>query len=187
QQHLVALGAKIGLARRFVDDDPAVAARVLEELRADVRAIGAELRDLAHGIYPPLLRDQGLAEALRTAAARLSPRCSVEVTALGRYPEPVETAVYFCCLEAMANAIKHAGPDAVIEVSLGGTAGGDGLSFTVADDGAGFEAGSDAAGAAARAGGTGLVNMADRLGAVGGRVAVESIQGAGTTVRGMVG
>jgi signal transduction histidine kinase len=179
QQHLIALAMKLGLARRSVTGDPDETTRLLDELRTDVRAVGAELTDLAHGIYPPLLREHGLGEALRVVAARLPLPCSVEIRVTARHPEAVETAVYFCCLEAMQNAAKHAGDGATLAVRVDGDEAG--LRFAVADDGAGFEP------ASARDAGSGLVNMTDRLGAIGGRLDVTSAPGRGTELRGTVG
>ena len=97
---------------------------MLEELRSDVQDTLRELRELAHGIYPPLLRDRGLPEALQTAANRATLPTTVEADGIGRYPEGVETAVYFCCLEAMQNAGKHAGDGAelTVRVALEGVA-----------------------------------------------------------------
>ncbi|WP_261555433.1 GAF domain-containing sensor histidine kinase [Frankia tisae] len=180
QQHLVALAAKAGLARRFVERDPDRAAALLDDLRGEIRAVGAELRDLAHGIYPPLLRQHGLGEAVRTAVARLPRPCSVEVTTAARYAEQVETAIYFCCLEASHNAVKHAGAAVTLRIEIFDDGAGPG--FRVIDDGAGF----DPAAAGGERGGTGLVNMADRLGAVGGRLTVESAPGRGTRIHGAV-
>jgi len=175
QQHLVALAVKLGLARQLLDGDPAVLAPMLEELRGDAQETLTQLRELAHGIYPPLLMDRGLAEALRAAANRST--LPVDVVADGgRFPGEVEAAVYFCCLEAMQNAGKHAGEGARMTVTV--TNEDDELRFEVADDGAGF----DAAGDAGR--GHGFVNMADRVGAIGGRIDIDSSPGGGTRVRG---
>jgi signal transduction histidine kinase len=147
---------------------------LLTELRADVQAAIDELRELAHGIYPPLLRERGLAEALRAAATRAVLATAVEVRLPGRYPAEAETAVYFCCLEAMQNASKHAGTGASVLVTVDGD--GSGLRFSVREDGTGFSVG------VAR--GDGFVNMADRLGAIGGTLTVVSTPGAGTMVSG---
>ena len=89
---------------------------MLDELADAVQDTIQELRDLAHGIYPPLLMDSGLPEALRAAANR-SPLAvwPSTPTALGRYPSEVEAAVYFCCLEALQNAGKHA-PGATVHI-----------------------------------------------------------------------
>ncbi|TDC47987.1 sensor histidine kinase [Jiangella ureilytica] len=172
QQHLVALAVKLGLARRLAEGD---AAALLDELRTDVQETLTELRDLAHGIYPPLLREHGLGEALRNAANRAPVPTRVEAGTDRRYPPEAEAAVYFCCLEALQNAGKHAGPGASATVRVRGD--GDGVQFEVADDGAGFDP-------AAVGESHGFVNMRDRLGAFGGELTVDSTPGAGTTVRG---
>jgi len=143
-----------------------------------------ELRDLAHGIYPPVLMDRGLVAALESAAARSTlPVAVVTAGDVGRFPQDVEAAVYFCCLEALQNAAKHAGEDATVTVTLERRTDGDGadhLAFAVVDDGPGF----DAHGIAGR--GHGFVNMSDRLGAIGGTVQVDSTPAAGTCVSGVV-
>ena len=110
---------------------------MLEQLGAEVRDTAQELRNLAHGIYPPLLRANGLADALFAAAshATLPTRAQGSV---GRYPADVEAAVYFCCLEAMQNACKHAGERASIRLRVREEA--ETLTFEVTDDGAGFDA-----------------------------------------------
>ncbi|WP_146605045.1 sensor histidine kinase [Jiangella anatolica] len=174
QQRLVALAVKLGLARRLATGDSAT---LLEELRTDVQETLVELRELAHGIYPPLLREHGLGEALRNAAGRASIPVRVEADTGLRYPPDAEAAVYFCCLEALQNAAKHAGPDATVTVRIGAAEGG--LEFEVADDGAGFDP-------AATAESHGFVNMRDRLGAFGGELTITSAPGAGAVVRGTV-
>jgi signal transduction histidine kinase len=172
QQHLVALAVKLGLARRLATGDSAA---LLDELRTDVQETLTQLRELAHGIYPPLLREHGLGEALRTAAARAPVPTRVEAGTDQRYPPEAEAAVYFCCLEAIQNAGKHAGPDASVTVRVTGSA--DGLEFEVTDDGAGFDP--------ATAGEShGFVNMRDRLGAFGGELTIVSSPGAGAIISG---
>ncbi|MGB5757881.1 MAG: histidine kinase [Acidimicrobiales bacterium] len=175
QQHLVALAVKVGLAKTLLESDPATSQQLLGELRGDVQATLTELRDLAHGIYPPLLRDRGITEALRTAANRALLPTTVNADGVPRYDSEIEAAVYFCCLEALQNAGKYAGERAAIVVSVGFTT--DALWFEVRDDGSGFDA--EMANT-----GHGFVNMRDRLGAFGGTLQVESIVGEGTVVRG---
>ncbi len=108
QQHLVALAVNLRLARDVVTDDPSAAAAMLDQLAEQVRATIQELRDLAHGIYPPLLADSGLGEALRAAGRRAALPVTVSADGIGRYRLEIESAVYFCCLEALQNAAKHA-------------------------------------------------------------------------------
>jgi signal transduction histidine kinase len=178
QQHLVALAVKLGLARQIAEDgETETVLALLEALRGDVQTTIGELRELAHGIYPPLLRDRGLGEALRTAAVRSTLPCTVDVDLPGRYPEEVETAAYFCCLEAIQNAGKYAGEGASVAVEVRGDDAG--LCFELVDNGVGFDLGTTTLG-------NGFMNMRDRLGALGGRLDVESTPGAGTTVRAII-
>jgi signal transduction histidine kinase len=176
QQHLVALAVNLRLATDILAEDPAAGTEMLGQLAADVQATIREVRELAHGIYPPLLADNGLEEALRAAASRATVPVTVSADGIGRYPPGVETAVYFCCLEAMQNAAKHA-PAASVQLRLWEESGG--LLFSVSDDGPGFDP------ARARAG-HGFVNMADRLGAFGGTVRWESRPGDGSKISGSV-
>ena len=143
-------------------------------MQADVRETIAQVRDLAHGIYPPLLRQAGLPEALHAAATRSPNAVTVEVDGVvARHEAEVEAALYFCALEALQNIAKHA-PDAAVTVRLAGDAGL--LVLEVADDGPGYDAGR-------QSDGQGRQNMTDRVGAVGGAVRVETMPGAGTVVR----
>ena len=176
QQHLVALAVNLRLARDIIVDDPAAGAEMLDELAGEAQETIQELRELAHGIYPPLLVDSGLVEALRAAAARNPLPVDVVAEGIGRYSSETEAAIYFCCLEALQNAAKHA-TDASVEVRLWEESGG--LLFSVSDDGPGFDVEK-----AQR--GHGYVNMADRLGAIGGTVRWESQPGKGARVTGSV-
>jgi signal transduction histidine kinase len=176
QQNLVALAVSLRLARDMLADEPGAAMQMLDQLADDLKVTIQELRDLAHGIYPPLLADSGLGKALEAAAGRSSLAVLVTATGLGRYPPDIEAAVYFCCLEALQNAAKHA-PGATVEIRLWEQSGG--LLFSVTDDGPGFDV------AAARRG-HGHVNMADRLGAIGGTIRWQSQPGHGATVQGSV-
>jgi signal transduction histidine kinase len=177
QQHLVALAINLRLARDIVTEDPAAADEMLGQMADDVQLTIKELRELAHGIYPPLLADGGLGDALRAAASRSPLTVHVRVDdGVGRYPSEVEAAVYFSCLEALQNAAKHA-QGATVELRVWAESGG--LLFAVTDDGPGFDPQS------AR-GGHGFVNMSDRLGAVGGAVRWDSGPGKGATISGSV-
>ncbi len=176
QQHLVALAVTLRLATDIIADDPAAGIEMLGQMSQDVQATIRELRELAHGIYPPLLADNGLAEALRAAAARATVPVTVCADGIRRYSQGVETAVYFCCLEALQNAAKHA-PEATVRLRLWEESGG--LLFSVSDNGPGFDA------ARARSG-HGFVNMSDRLGAIGGTVRWASQPGRGSTISGSV-
>jgi signal transduction histidine kinase len=176
QQHLISLAVKLLLAAKLAGQDPGLS-RLLQELSAELRDTAQELRSLVHGIYPAVLRDDGLEAALREAARRAALPATVQAASLGRYPADVEAAVYFCCLEALQNACKHAGQRATVRVRLRAEPGA--LTFEVADDGAGFDEGSRGLGA-------GLANMADRIGAFGGRLRVDSAPGRGTRIGGAV-
>ena len=173
QQHLAALSIKVGLAREFAD--PEVAQR-LDDVGKELEEILEELRDLAHGLYPPVLREFGLREALASVVRRSAPPARLEAPAIGRYSEDVEAAVYFCCVEALQNAAKHAGSGATAVIRLWERDGG--LEFEIVDDGAGFD------GESAWGSRNGFTNMTDRMASVGGTLSVDSVQGRGTTVRG---
>jgi len=173
QQHLAALAVNLGLARQLLADeseDRSSVAELLGEMSGDVRATIAEVRDLAHGIYPPLLRQAGLPDALRAAAQRSPAPVTVSAHGVGRADAEVEAAVYFCVLEALQNVAKHA-PGAATEVRLTESPGE--LALEVSDDGPGFDP-------TTAEGGQGLQNMTDRLGAVGGQLRWESTPGQGT-------
>jgi signal transduction histidine kinase len=177
QQHLVALAVKVRLIKQLQTQNPAKATEVLESLGGDLNDTLQELRDLAHGIYPPLLADKGLSEALASAARRAVLPTEVEAVGIRRYSRVVEATAYFCCLEAFQNAGKYAGADVHVRVWV--REEGDALIFTVTDDGAGFDT-------RTKAQGVGFTNMNDRLGAVGGTLRVESTPGAGTRVTGTI-
>jgi len=177
QQRLVGLGVGLSLARELVRSDPDAALDALTALRAEVAAAQAELRDLAQGVYPPVLTEHGLAEALRSAVDRVPQPVSVVIEDVARQPPDLEAAVYFCCVEALQNVAKHAGPEATVQVRL---AFADGmLCFEVRDDGRGFEIGNGSMG-------NGFTNMEDRLGAAGGALEIVSAPGTGTSVAGRV-
>jgi signal transduction histidine kinase len=174
QQHLVALKVKLGLVEMLVARDPARAALTLEQLKGDADDALETLRDLARGIYPPLLADKGLVVALESQARKATVPVRVEADGVDRYSQDVEATVYFCVLEALQNVQKYASATKVV-VRLG--ADGGTLTFSVIDDGAGFDA-------VVVKKGSGLTNMADRIDALGGSVAIASTPGAGTTVHG---
>ncbi|HEX8098580.1 MAG TPA: GAF domain-containing sensor histidine kinase [Actinomycetota bacterium] len=176
QQQLVALSVKLRLARTLAGRDPARAEQMLTEVEQETIEALETLRDLARGIYPPLLADQGLAAALTAQARKVPIPVEVDPDGVGRYPQDVEAAVYFCCLEALQNISKYANAtSAVIQLR-----GDDGyLRFEVKDDGLGFDAVSTPKG-------SGLQNMADRLAALEGSLEIRSRLGKGTTVAGSV-
>jgi len=178
QQHLVALRVQLGLASELAETDPELARARMSEFGHELEQILDELRRLAHGIYPSLLVDYGLVDALAAVGRRASPPANVEANGLGRYPHEIEAAVYFCCLEGLQNVGKHAGPDARTEMRIRESDGR--LTFEISDDGDGY----DVERTSNR--GTGLTNMTDRIGALGGTLTVQSTPGGGTTVRGSV-
>ena len=117
QQHLVALAVKLRLAKDAVVDDPADAEAMIDEVRGDLQNAIAELRALAHGIFPPLLVSGGLAEALPAAAVRAALPTDTDIV-VDRHDQEVEAAIYFCCMEALQNAGKHAGDGATAFVKV---------------------------------------------------------------------
>jgi signal transduction histidine kinase len=178
QQQLVLLGLKLAAAERLVARDPHAAAAAIAELRGDLQEAIAQLREFARGIYPAVLESEGLTAALGQAVERAAIAATITSDGARRYPAELESAVYFCCLEALQNAAKHAGERARAEVRLAERDGE--LVFEVADDGRGF----DATGHAAES--SGLQNMMDRVGALGGRLTIASAPGEGTTVTGTI-
>jgi len=176
QQQLVALTVKLRLAQALVGTEPARAESMLVDLQADSQSALEDLRDLARGIYPPLLADKGLAAALASQLRKSAVQATLLADGVGRYPQEIEAAVYFSCLEALQNAAKYAAASsATVELHDDGTE----LGFTVSDDGLGFDPSSVVYG-------TGLQGITDRLGAIDGRLAVESAPGRGTVVTGHV-
>ena len=176
QQHLVALAVNLRLAETLATKSPERAQQVLAAQATAARAATDTLVELSRGIYPRRLGDDGIGPALRTAVATSPVPVTVDDTGVDRFPREVEAAVYFCCLEAVQNAVKHAGATRV-EVRL--TADDDGLAFTVTDDGTGFDPA-----VAAAAGG--LANMRDRVDSLGGRLDWAPATGGGTRVTGLV-
>jgi signal transduction histidine kinase len=174
QQRLVALAVQARLTESLAGKDADRERDLLRQLQHGLQEALEDLRDLARGIYPPLLADQGLRAALEAQARRSPVPVVVEAEAIARYPQEAEAAVYFCVLEALQNVAKYAGASRAV-VTLGGDASE--LRFEVRDDGRGFD--TDVTGY-----GTGLQGMADRLAALGGVLRVESSPGAGTSVIG---
>ena len=174
QQQLVALTVKLRLARQVLGKDPSRADGMLEELAGETQRALEDLRDLARGIYPPLLADKGLGAALEAQASRSPVPVTVDADGVGRYMPEVEAAVYFSCLEALQNIAKYAEATSAT-VQLREVPGR--LEFRIHDDGVGFDA-------AATSYGTGLQGIADRLAALGGALAVASTPGSGTAITG---
>jgi signal transduction histidine kinase len=175
QQRLMAIQIKLSLLRDRLGNDELTGD--LDEISEDATAAVDELRGLAHGIYPTVLRERGLADGLRKATAGSPVPVEIAEHGIGRFDSTVEAAVYFCVLEAVQNATKHAGDGAHLTVTLERTNGE--LRFAVVDDGVGFD--EDAA-----LPGMGIVSMRDRISAVSGDLQLQSFPGRGTTVRGTV-
>ena len=176
QQHLVALKVKLGLAEMLLVRDPAKAADILVQLKGDADEALETLRDLARGIYPPLLADRGLVVALESQARKATVPVHIHADGIGRYPQEIEAALYFCTLEALQNVQKYAAAS-VVEVRLHDDSRQ--VHVDVIDDGRGFDL-------AAVTRGAGLTNMEDRIDALGGSLRVASSPGSGTTLRASV-
>jgi signal transduction histidine kinase len=176
QQQLVALSVRLRLAQALVGKDPDGAAAMLGELQGDATTALEDLRDLARGIYPPLLADQGLPAALQAQARKSVVPLEVSTDGVTRYAPEVEAAAYFCVLEALQNVAKYARASRV-DVRLARDDGR--LVFEVADDGVGFDPASSGAG-------SGVQGMRDRLSALDGALEVRSAPGEGTVVVGRI-
>ena len=176
QQRLVLMSVELGRMRSLLaEGNTAEADEVAAAVVRHHHEALSELRDLAQGIYPPLLAERGLRPALRAAARRCVVPCTVDADDLPRYDEAVEAAVYFCILEALQNVVKHSGAGEVrVELTAGPR-----LVFEVTDDGAGFDPREHPASG-------GLLGMQARIAAAGGRLEVSSAPGEGTTVRGLL-
>jgi len=176
QQRMVGARVKLELADEALDSNPARGRRMLAEIGCDLDDALEEVRAVAQGVYPALLETHGLVEALRSAARR-SPGAVTVRGDIGRYPADTEAAIYFCCLETLQNVAKHAGRDASATVRL--WEDGSTLCFQTRDSGVGFATNGTPHG-------QGLINMHDRLAAVGGALTLKSRAGLGTVVGGCV-
>jgi signal transduction histidine kinase len=177
QQQLVALAVKLRLAETLATGEGAEkTAATLGQLQSDAGTALEDLRDLARGIFPPLLADKGLREAIASQARKSPVPVDIDADNVGRYPQEVEAAVYFCSLEALQNVAKyaHASRASIKLTQINGS-----LTFEVTDDGDGFDPTTTGYG-------TGLQGMADRLDAIGGTLIVKSEPGHGTSVTGRV-
>jgi signal transduction histidine kinase len=176
QQRLVALSVKLGLLAERMNGDSPDRAGELNELAGQVEMTIDEVRSLPRDAYPRVVARDGLVEALRSVAVAAPVRTSVVGNGVGRFAPEVETTVYFSCLEALQNAVKHARGASHIMITL---SAGDRLRFEVRDDGAGFTR-------VPSANGAGLMNINERLEAVGGRLTIASEPGRGTSVMGSI-
>ena len=176
QQRLVELRVRVQLVDELIGQDPGRRATLLHELGSEVDEAIEEVRALARGVYPSLLADVGIVRALRAIGRRHPVQTTIDAEGVGRYPPELESAVYFCCLEALQNAAKHASTASTVSITLVDDGA---LRFAVRDDGIGFIPGGIWSG-------QGLTNMLDRLAAVGGELTVESAPGRGTSVLGVI-
>jgi signal transduction histidine kinase len=175
QQQLISIKLRLEIEAEDGDFSASNRERLVEIVHS-VEAALAEVRDVAHGLYPPLLTASGLPTALRRFREHATSSPEVHAVGVGRYPPEIESAVYYCCLEAIQNATKHGGRDVHISVVLAEEDGH--LTFRVVDDGPGFAVGQVC--------GRGLQNMEDRLGALGGRLTIATASGRGTMISGRV-
>jgi signal transduction histidine kinase len=176
QQRLIGLRIRLSLAEERIETDPAAGIEMVRELGLEAETALDELRALASGVYPPVLTDRGVADALRSVATQAPLPVHVAAAGVTRHPVEIESAVYFACVEAAQNAFKHAHGATGVWVTLRQTP--DRLRFEVRDDGRGFEVGA--------ADGRGLRNMHDRIEALGGWVTIESQPEQGPRVAGAV-
>jgi signal transduction histidine kinase len=176
QQHLVALAVKLRLTAVQARRDPEGARPSIAGLRQQTKDALETLGTLAAGLYPPVLRERGIAAALSAHTVLTTVPVEVIEQVNGRYSEDLEAAVYFCCQEAIQNAVKHA-QASHITVRVNDRDGA--LQFEVSDDGNGFDPSTARAGA-------GMQNMRDRMAAAGGSLEVDSRPGGGTAVRGRI-
>ncbi len=177
QQHIVALAFQLAKVEKDLLAASGDATAALADLRLQAQQALDSVRELAHGVYPPLLADRGLGAALQAHSRRVGLHVTIEAKKIPRYPAEAESAVYFCVLEALQNAEKHSHAH-LVEITL--THEGDGLTFSVCDDGEGFDLD------AARQAGTGLAGMTDRIAAEGGTLTIDSKPGEGTTIGGQL-
>ncbi len=176
QQQLVALAIKLTLTESLVGVDEEGERELLAEISADAAEAVENLRDLARGIYPPLLAERGLVAALRAQAAKAPVSVAVQARGLGRLEVETEAGLYFCIMEGLQNAVNYADAGSIaIELTRSGAQ----VSFEVRDDGAGFDP-------ASKGSGTGLLGIGDRLAAFGGALEVRSAPGAGTCLTGTI-
>jgi signal transduction histidine kinase len=175
QQQLISIKLRLEIEAEEGDLSESRRERLLE-IAQSVEAALAEVREVSQGLHPPLLTASGLPAALRRFHGHATSPPEIDAVGVGRYPPEIESAVYYCCLEAIQNATKHGGRGVHVSVALAEENGH--LTFSVTDDGPGFGVG--------EVRGLGLQNMEDRLGAVGGRLMIATAPGRGTTISGHV-
>ena len=174
QQRLVSLAMDLGMAKEKMTEDPDAARELVGGAHAEAKRVLKEIRDLVRGIYPAILTDRGLDDALSALADRCPVPTTVEVELSGRLSEEVETTAYFVVSEALSNVAKHARASEA-RVALRREQGPESqLVVEVTDDGRG---------GASPANGGGLSGLADRLAALDGHLFVESPQDGSTSIR----
>jgi signal transduction histidine kinase len=176
QQRLVALRVRLALVAERIEEESPSGAIAVRALEGAVDETIDEVRSFARGIYPSLLAERGLSEALRAAGRSAPIPTIVDAAAIGRYAPELEATVYFACMEALQNAAKHAQDASGVTIAVTHNPH---LRFEVSDDGGGFDP-------AHTNGGTGITNLRDRLAAVGGELHVESSPGHGTRISGVI-
>jgi signal transduction histidine kinase len=167
QQHLTLVGLKLALLSAEFRRDPDTAEQLLGEVSASLSAAQREMRELAHWVYPVALENEGLVAALSELSRRPSQQLEVRAAGLARHSAEIETAVYFCCLEALGGVVTLSEHDGCVE-------------FAVSDDGGGVMPHDDLEASG------GLQHVADRLTALGGQLELVSIPGGGVTVHGSI-
>ena len=176
QQRLIALRIRLSLAEEMLASNPTAGVEEIRELGYQAERALDELRSLAHGVYPSLLTDRGLPDALRSVAAQAPLLVHVVGHGVSRQPIEIESAVYFTCAEALQNAVKHAHGATVVWIRLNQSRAR--LHFEIRDDGTGFSPTDHA--------GRGLRNMHDRIEAIGGQITIEATAPHGARVVGFV-
>ena len=177
QQRLIRTRIDLELARESEMTDPQVLNHRLQQIGDSIEETLDELREVAHGVYPPVLAHWGLEYALKRIRAPAGASLTIDAATVSRQLPEIESAVYYCCLEAVQNASKHGGPAVKVTVTVCQHA--DDLSFQISDDGPGFDP-SDVNG------GAGLQNMRDRIGALDGRLTITASRGRGAKIAGTV-
>ena len=171
QQRLVSIAMSLGLLETKLPDQAKAAQPLVRETREALALALAELRELTHGINPPLLTERGLPEALDELCRRAALPTRLDLTLDRRLPDQIETAAYFMVSEALTNAAKHSHGS---EIRVFASYRGQRLTIEIGDDGIG---------SASPTGGSGLRGLADRIEALGGRFTISSPPGRGTTLR----
>jgi signal transduction histidine kinase len=170
QQRLVTLGLELRGIRDVVAPERRDLEAGLSHLEDGLKEVLDELREISRGLHPAILSEGGLGPALKSLARRSGLPVELEIGAVERLPEPVESAAYFVTSEALANAAKHAHASAVhVRLEVRDAS----LRLWIRDDGVG---GAD------RGRGSGIVGLTDRVEALGGTIAVTSPAGEGTEI-----